>query len=190
MTLCRDCPNVPIVSYPAGLAVCARLLMLSGKQRAAVIDASVDWLTHKHDGLELYEGIAGRPYTDAEKDLIGVEAPVVASLLCPYVVGNDCLIGGLGVGFTAEREAGHLQYFWLPTFIVRHFRRPLLAALVELKRIADAKIAALTRNRELDQRHRRADVVLSANDRLYEGKKALPPEQEARERLGGLYGST
>lgn len=138
---CQDCPNqVPIVS-----ARVARLIVeaLPVPLFARVKIKSFEWLTTKHPGLTLYEGIHGRWYTDLEKDVIALEAENVRGTGCPYQQDGRCLIIEYLPSQCADVNGDNLG--WMPTFLARELDKRLLLDLVAARAVADAKVAGVTR---------------------------------------------
>jgi len=141
------CAYVPVVS----VALAGRFLgNMAPERRLPALLAAMAWLTARHPGLSLYEGINGRPYTDAEKDAIAHETGVVLNLPCPFhTEAGGCLLGGLPTSYNRAEEAGKAPYGWLPTLVARTWAREEFRRLVQEGAVADAKVANLTRNEAL-----------------------------------------
>jgi hypothetical protein len=142
---CGDCPNVvPVVSEALAHQIVSRL----DKQQAIPAElAALQWLVTRHEGLAIYWGIHGRPYTHFEQDAIALETEAASGLPCPfYEVPQGCLLNGLGPYFNRVSETGHQHYGWLPTMVARLLCRDTFRDLVAHQQIADVKVAFLSRN--------------------------------------------
>lgn len=147
---CPPCQyTVPAVS--PGL-VAEALERLLPTQRTAILVSTLAWLIERHDGLQMFEGITGRPYTNEEKKQIAFDQSAVESLPCPYHEGEKCLIGGLGPKFTYAQEYDKGPYGWLPTLVARALDIVTFRELCKRHFIADAKIALMTRTTEFPTR--------------------------------------
>lgn len=147
MSRCPNCPTVPVVSWRLAQRVLANVPL---GQRPGLAVAALEWLTARHEGLNLFEGINGRPYEEFERDLIALEVGIVENLPCPFWRANDCLLGGLGEHFNYTEEAGKPPYGWLPALVATFYDRNTYRELVKRGAVADAKIALVTRNELLD----------------------------------------
>ena len=143
---CSRCPGpVPVMSVALARRILAQVPEL---QRPKILIASFEWLCGKDEGIRIYEGITGRPYTDREKDAIALDQGVVAGLPCPYHTPNGCMLGELGPQYNARDEHQKAPYGWLPTLVAREWDRATLTDMAKRREIADAKISLLTRNAE------------------------------------------
>ncbi len=141
---CPSCPGpVPVISQSLAAQVIGKIPEL---QRPAILIATFEWLTRKDQGLTIYEGIIGRPYTNKEKDTIALEHGIVAELPCPYHTPDGCMLGGLGPHYNRIEETAKAPYGWLPTLVAKFLDRATLKDLARRRQIADAKISLLTRN--------------------------------------------
>lgn len=141
---CPNCPGpVPVVSQSLAQKLISQI---PETKRPGILIATFEWLTRKDEGLTIYEGINGRPYTDREKDIIAMEHGIVAELPCPYHTPNGCMLGGLGPHYNRIEETGKAPYGWLPTLVAKFLDRRTLLELARKRQIADAKISLLTRN--------------------------------------------
>lgn len=158
---CDYCPSeVPVVSGELARRVISRL---SPAQRYLAMSLALEWLVTRHEGLELY-GISAehvgagdllpRPYEAWETDLIALEFGIVAGLPCPFREDDvhGCILGGLGPLYNRALETGKAPYFWLPSALLRLLDRETYRTFVARKEIADAKVAGLSRNEDVDQR--------------------------------------
>ena len=137
MRTCPGCPTVPVISRAV---VYWLLRRIPEEQRKALMVKAMEWLTQRHEGLEIYAGICGRAYTDEEKRAIAQETGVVAELPCPFVAnGAGCVLGPLPT-------RGRPPFGWLPTLMAAAGARPLMRELARQGAIADAKIALLARH--------------------------------------------
>lgn len=141
--LCAGCPcSVPIVTEGKGKGVISRL---SYEQKQEAIDAALAWLEERHEGLEVYAGIVGRPYFAHEKDKIAYDAETCAQLPCPFRKDSRCMVGGL----QDRRIFGYIpnitQFSWLPTLIARELAPERFREVARSGRVADIKIAMLNR---------------------------------------------
>ena len=143
MSRCPNCPTVPVVSDQ----LAERIVQGWPEElRGRAIRLAIEWLTTRHPGLSLYEGISGRPYSREEKDRIAVETAAVAALPCPFHSEGGCAIGSLGPDFNRVEETAKAPYGWLPTLVARWCDRDGYRGLVRARAVADAKVALLTRN--------------------------------------------
>jgi len=140
---CPGCPVVPVVSKHLATAVLARKAKLT-KERCSV--RAFQWLTERHEGLEMYAGICGRPYTSEEKNAIALDTGAVSGLSCPLFEPDGCVLGGLGPHYNRAEEMGKQPYGWLPTLIAATYDPVGFRELVKRGAVADAKTALLTRN--------------------------------------------
>lgn len=156
---CAYCPNeVPVTSGRLAERVVSRL---DPKRRERVKALALEWLVTKHEGLNLYSisadhvGIGDlppRPYEGWETDLIALETGIVAGLPCPFKEGDGCALGGLGPGYNRVSESLKAPYYWLPVAVMRQLDRETYRLLVARCEVADAKVAGLSRNEDLDPR--------------------------------------
>ena len=147
--ICNNCPTVPIVSSHLTAQV------LRGKAKETwgkALIASMSWLLERHPGLEIYEGINGRPYTIEERSTIALETGLVERLGCPLRTETGCILGGLGPHYNPGDEAKRGPYVFLPTAIARMLAPNELKNLVASCAVADAKVMVLTRNSSLPTR--------------------------------------
>lgn len=142
---CPNCPNeVPVVSEKLAKQIVSRL---DKQQRIAAELAALQWLVTRHEGLSIYWGIHGRPYTHFEQDAIALETAATSVLPCPfYEVPQGCILWGLGSYFNRVSETGHKHYGWLPTMVARLLCRDTFLDLVAHQQVADVKVAFLSRN--------------------------------------------
>lgn len=143
MKHCPGCPGVPVVSKALATRVLSRV---PRELRPQALQRAMEWLTRQHEGITLYLGIHGRPYTNIEKDAIAVETSAVSSLPCPFVLEGGCIIGGLGPHYNRVEEMKKPPYGWLPTFVALTWDTEGYRGLVKAQSIADAKVCELTRN--------------------------------------------
>jgi hypothetical protein len=142
---CPGCPIVPVVSKQLATTVLARKPKPI-KERCLV--RALGWLTERHEGLEMYAGICGRPYTNDEKNAIAVDTGAVSGLSCPLYEPDGCVLGGLGPHYNPHEEALRGQpYAFLPAVIAKTYDHDGLYTLIRRGVIADAKVALLTRNK-------------------------------------------
>lgn len=143
MSRCPNCPQVPVVSVILASRVLKRVPEV---ERIAAAQAAFQWLTERHAGISIYAGINGRRYTGEEKDAIALDTQAVAETPCPFLTGSGCMISGLGPHYNNIEETGKAPYGWLPALVSREWALNEYRILVKAGRIADAKIALLTRN--------------------------------------------
>jgi len=169
---CPHCPQVPVVSE-----VCAsrRLHRLAEYKVQRALLLAMQWLTERHAGLKLYEGIQGRQYTNYEKDRIAVETGLVEPLDCPLWQRGECVIGGLGMEYTRRRELGRGPYGWLPTLIAKFYDRDGFRSLIKQGAIADVKVALLTRN-EYFLTKGDVEALQAGRVRMGDHARTTPPE--------------
>jgi hypothetical protein len=142
---CPGCPTVPVVSRELGAKVLARK---SQKTKEQCLVRAMAWLTERHEGIGIYAGICGRPYTNDEKNAIATETGAVSGLPCPFLEGDQCVLGGLGPHYNPHEEGLRGQpYAFLPAVIAKTYDPDGLYALMRHGVIADAKVALLTRNK-------------------------------------------
>jgi len=142
---CPGCPTVPVVSRKLGTKV---LVRKPEKAKERCLVRAMAWLTERHEGIEVYAGICGRPYTNDEKNAIATETGAVSGLPCPLLEGDECVLGGLGPRYNPHEEALRGQpYAFLPAVIAKTYDADGLYALIRRGVIADAKVALLTRNK-------------------------------------------
>jgi len=142
---CPGCPTVPVVSKELGTRVLGRK---SQGIRERCLVRAMAWLTERHEGLDVYAGICGRPYTNDEKNAIATETGAVSGLPCPLLEGDHCVLGGLGPHYNPYEESLRGQpYAFLPAVIAKDYDPDGLYALIRRGVIADAKVALLTRNK-------------------------------------------
>ena len=153
---CLGCPQVPVVSV---VLAHHRLQRLSESERQAAAAKALEWLLTRHEGVETYAGIHGRPYTDEEKDALAVETQAVAGTPCPFFAESGCIIGGLGPHYNRVEETGKAPYGWLPTLVARECDLGGYKHLVVAKEIADVKVALLTRNEGFLSKDKRTGQV-------------------------------
>lgn len=144
MTMCPGCPTVPVVSKELGTKVLARKPQ---KTQERCLVRAMAWLMERHEGLAIYAGICGRPYTNDEKNAIATETGAVSGLPCPLLDGEGCVLGGLGPHYNSHEEFFRRPYAFLPAVIAKTYDPDGLYALMRRGVIADAKVALLTRNK-------------------------------------------
>lgn len=141
---CPGCPTVPVVSKELGTKVLARKPQKTQEQ---CLVRAMAWLTERHEGIEMYAGICGRPYTSAERNAIAVDTGAVSGLSCPLYEPDGCVLEGLGPHYNAHEEGLRHPYVFLPAVIAKTYDPDGLYALIRRGVIADAKVALLTRNK-------------------------------------------
>ncbi len=140
---CFTCPQVPAISEELAHRFIQRL---SEDEKWPALMLALAWLVERHEGLQLYEGITGRPYTVEEKDRIGAETGYVAAAICPYFVGpEECRVRRLCSDPPVEADRLRQRFFWLPTAVARSLAKEQFHTLVADGHVADAKVAILTR---------------------------------------------
>lgn len=164
---CPPCKlTVPIVSIAWARHI---LGQLTNAERTSLIEPSIAWLVEQHEGLQVYEGILDRDYTQEERKEIAFDQGVVADLPCPFVALDECPIKRLGIGYTYESEYGRVEYLWLPTIAMRELDRSTLRSLIRQHAVADAKAAFATRPEQFVYRG-----VPTAEDTLNGSNGSLP----------------
>lgn len=121
------------------------LIPLRYEQRMQVVEASIAWLEQKHPGLQVYAGIASRPYLAHEKDAIAMDAETCAGLPCPYFESGVCMLEGVGDLRVKLYLPGITRFGWLPTLALRLLVPERLRELAMSGHVADVKIAMLNR---------------------------------------------
>ena len=109
-----SCPAggyVPVVSRQKGLEI---LDAIPPERREMMLVRAMTWLLAKHEGVELYAGILGRPYTDDEKHTIALDVGAVSVSPCPFLRGDGgCAVRDGGPKYLGEGPG--LDYRWLPS---------------------------------------------------------------------------
>jgi len=152
---CRECPTtVPVITKRLAEHLLSKI---PEANRAQILVATFEWLSHRDDYISCYEGINGRPYTDKEKATIDLDTATCMALPCPYVLGHailaterddtlGCMLGGLGPHYNQLSEANvGPPYGWLPTIIMRTWDPNMGRELLRRRQIADIKVAWFTR---------------------------------------------
>lgn len=118
-----------------------------GPVRHRILAACFSWLVTRHEGVEHYLGIRGRSYTDEERDTIAQDSGAVQGTPCPFATqeGGCLLPGGLGEYMPPPSLVVAPLFGWLPTLLTREWDRAQLAALIDERAIADAKVLLGTR---------------------------------------------
>jgi hypothetical protein len=143
--LCPCCPIVPVVSKQLATAV---LPAKDKPVRERCLARAFAWLTERHEGLAIYEGIHARPYSNDERNAIATETGTVSGLPCPFFEADGCALGGLGPGYNQHEEFLRGQpYGWLPTWVASIYDQDGYRELQKRHQIADAKTAGLARNK-------------------------------------------
>ncbi len=138
-----SCNSVPVISAFRAVKI---LALIPKERRQQILQAAMAWLTERHEGIESYNGIVSRKYTNQEKDTIAVDTAAVAGLSCPFMTIDGCLLGGLGPHYNRAEETGKQPYLFLPMAVAREWAREDIKELVSRGYVADAKVAFLTRN--------------------------------------------
>ena len=152
---CPDCPlHVPIVANFIARDVVERVRALGSNRCYEILERAAGWLVQKHEGLTIYEGINGRPYTPQEKDAIGGETGFAAASACPFAKADaTCGLGGLCNEVEWFHNASRRAYIFLPSALMLGLAPDAYREMVRAHRVADAKVGWLTRNAQLPATH-------------------------------------
>ena len=145
MNDCPGCPVVPVVSKRLAMAVLAKK---PPQVKEQCLVRAMQWLTERHEGIDMYEGICGRPYTNDERNTVALDTGAVSGLSCPFYEPDNCVLGGLGSHYNPHEESLRGQpYGWLPTLVAVAYDPDGYRELVQRQAVADAKVTLLARNK-------------------------------------------
>jgi hypothetical protein len=135
------CDKVPEISPIEASAIVAGLNRVECYQ---VLNASIKWLMSPVSGVQIYEGIVGRPYSDIERARIEMERGLILQESCPFALeGGNCV---LGLHMPLECQGRDFQnptaeVGFLPTLLAAAIDREEVRSLVAHRKVPDAKIA-------------------------------------------------
>jgi len=140
---CASCPSpTPVVS----LGLSRRVVeSVPEEHRLRLFIKALEWLVTRHEGLTVYLGVNGRPYTQEERVAIAKETQAVRVLPCPFMEGETCLLDRLPL-YEFGDEVQKPPYLFLPTAVAKLIDEETLREVVRRKEVADAKVALLSRN--------------------------------------------
>lgn len=118
----------------------------------------LEWITARRDGLQMYEKIIGRAYTQEEKHHLDKEIRAIRLGGCPFLRENGCILPIrpikcwqipleiqsriISLETSARTLMPHLnEYGVLPTLLAAKLNRPQLTALINEGRVPDAVLA-------------------------------------------------